>query len=68
MVEFTGITVDRYEVTVANSADNVKASYLDAREQSQQDGQEQQQSESESDGDEEISFAEVVQMMQQMEM
>jgi flagellar hook-length control protein FliK len=66
MVELTGITVDRYEVTVANTAttDSVKASYLDAREQdNRQDGQEQQESGESEQSDEEISFAEVVQAM-----
>jgi hypothetical protein len=70
MVELSGITVERYEVvTAAVTGDNVKASYLDAQEQkdSQHENPEQEQGEAEQDG-EEVSFAEVVQMMQMMDL
>ena len=66
LVEYTGVTIDKYEVT---SADAVKASYLDPREKDgEQNAPEQgeQGEESDENSDSEMSFAEVVELMQTM--
>ncbi|MCL1831796.1 MAG: flagellar hook-length control protein FliK [Oscillospiraceae bacterium] len=67
MVELSGVTVDKYEVTV--TADNVKASYLDS--QQRENGHNQENHEQSNDdaekSEDDVSFAEVVQMMQMMD-
>jgi flagellar hook-length control protein FliK len=65
LVEITGVTITRYEVV---TEEGVKASYLDPKENEQNQGENAEQSDTQENSEEdgEVSFAEIVNEMQQL--
>jgi flagellar hook-length control protein FliK len=68
MVEVSGVTIDRYEVQVANNDAHMKANYLDNqdREQERQNPEQNEAETTPETTDDGLSFAEVVELMNGM--